>query len=73
MKIFIPITDEAGQTFSGHLVPFDPNFLAKNRPVKEGRKPSNWLSDNDYSSACERLRANHHSDHRGQGVCRTTA
>ena len=61
MKIFIPMPDEAAEQLPGHLVPFDPEFLPTDQKVKEGRMPSNWLSDNDYTSTCERLQLNHRS------------
>ena len=56
MKIFIPMPDEVleqPQEASGRLVPFNPEFLSQGR--REDRKPRNWISDNDYSAACERL------------------
>jgi hypothetical protein len=59
MKIFVPMPDESAEKLSGHLVPFDPDFLGNNQRVKEGRMPRNWLSANDYSSACERLQLSH--------------
>ena len=55
MKVFLPVTDsllaEYGAT---QLVPFDPNVLIPNE--NEGRKPSTWITDEDYLSARERLR-----------------
>ena len=55
MKVFLPVTDsllaEYGAT---QLVPFDPNFLIPSET--EGRKPSTWITDEDYLSARERLR-----------------
>lgn len=56
MKIFVPVSDEMLErrgVDSGRLVPFNPDFLAGKR--REGRKPSNWISDSDYRSACKRL------------------
>jgi hypothetical protein len=58
MKLFIPMPDETTQELSGHLVPFNPDFLGQDGRPKEGRKPSNWVADNDFTSACERLRMN---------------
>ncbi len=61
MKIFVPMPDdiliERGDV-SGRLVPFSPEFLMPSGEVKEGKKPRNWISDNDYSTALERLRLN---------------
>ena len=51
--------DETAESLSGHLVPFNPDFLTLNTKTKGGRVPRNWLSDNDYTSACERLQVNH--------------
>ena len=55
MKVFLPATDsvlaEYGVT---QLVPFDPSFLIPSN--SKGRKPSTWITDDDYLSACERLR-----------------
>ena len=56
MKIFIPMPDESSQQLGGYLVPFNPDFIGARQKVKEGRMPRNWLSDDDYTSACERLR-----------------
>ena len=61
MKVFIPMPDEVlvqPVPVDGQLVPFNPEFLIENQRVKD-RKPRNWISDNDYSSACERLRQNY--------------
>lgn len=57
MKIFVPMSDELLEqrgTDAQRLVPFDPEFLAGK--ARAGRKPSNWISDSDYRSACKRLR-----------------
>ena len=55
MKVFLPVTDsllaEYGAT---QLVPIDPNFLIPSE--NEGRKPSTWITDEEYLSARERLR-----------------
>jgi hypothetical protein len=59
MKIFIPMPDESGQQLGGSLVPFSSEFIGAHQEVKEGRMPRNWLSDDDYTSACKRLRVNH--------------
>lgn len=63
MKIFVPVSDELPDgrgADAGRLVPFDPEFLAgKNR---EGHKPSNWIPESDYHSACKRLWASRESD-----------
>jgi len=59
MKIFIPMPDEASQQLDGALVPFSSDFIGARQEIKEGRIPRNWLSDDDYTSACERLRVNH--------------
>ena len=56
MKVFVPVYDELLETRAakaGRLVPFDPEFLAAKS--KEGRKPSNWIVESDYRSACKRL------------------
>lgn len=68
MKVFIPVTDsllENGTLESEKLVPFNPDYLAgasqkhialiKGRS-KEGVKPSNWIEESDYATACARLR-----------------
>ena len=60
MKIFLTMPDEVlgeREELGGRLVPFNPEFLRKSVNVKEGCKPRNWISSNDYSAACERLRA----------------
>ncbi len=62
MKIFIPMPDEPGQKLYGHLVPFNADFLDANHEAREGRMPRNWLSDTDYTSACERLQLNHRNE-----------
>ena len=61
MKVFLPINDgmlaSKGEVALGRLVPFHPDFLRRNRvAVREGAKPSNWIPDSDYASACRRLR-----------------
>ena len=55
MKVFLPATDSVLAEYDvTQLVPFDPSFLI---PIKtKGRKPSTWIIDDDYLSACERLR-----------------
>ena len=57
MKIFIPMSDrtvdEQG-VLSGELVPFNPEFLARDA-VADQRRPRNWINDSDYASACRRL------------------
>lgn len=61
MKIFVPMPDEIlidRGDLSGRLVPFSPDFLVPNECANEGKKPRNWISDNDYSTAVERLRLN---------------
>ncbi len=60
MKIFVTMPDEVlseRKELGGRLVPFNLEFLTENTKVNEGYKPSNWISSNDYSAACERLRA----------------
>lgn len=60
MKIFVTMPDELiseRRELGGRLVPFNLEFLTENQKMKEGHKPSNWISDNDYSAACERLRS----------------
>ncbi len=60
MKIFIPMPDDVlieRRELIGRLVPFNPDFLAQSVRPKEGCKPRNWISDNDYETACERLNA----------------
>ena len=57
MKVFIPMPDhelDQGKAIKGKLVPFNPEFLVGERVLD--RKPANWISDNDYTAACERLR-----------------
>ena len=55
MKVFLPATDSVlAQYGVTHLVPFDPNFLIPNKA--KGKKPSSWITDDDYLSACKRLR-----------------
>ena len=60
MKVFVPMTDatlgENGEVCQ-RLVPFDPAFLADRQASREGRKPSNWISDSNYEQARERLQA----------------
>lgn len=65
MKVFTPINDSMLSSISsrndevgpGRLVPFHPDFLRGERgPVREGVKPSNWIVESDYASACQRLR-----------------
>ncbi|MCB1693295.1 MAG: hypothetical protein KDI19_11050 [Pseudomonadales bacterium] len=57
MKVFVPVSDEV-LTRRGNvpdrLVPFNPAFLEAR--ARQGRKPANWISESDYSSACRRLR-----------------
>lgn len=60
MKVFIPMSDAALGSDSDlyqQLVPFDPSFLTDGQRAKEGRKPSNWVSECDYEEARERLYA----------------
>ncbi|MBQ74020.1 MAG: hypothetical protein CMQ20_03225 [Gammaproteobacteria bacterium] len=62
MKIFVPMADDVCNEHSeliGHLVPFNPEYLTENRLIKEGSKPRNWISNNDFSAARERLSARH--------------
>jgi|SaaInl7_135m_RNA_FD_contig_21_2059848_length_318_multi_3_in_0_out_0_1 hypothetical protein len=57
MKVFVPMSDEVlGETgeLHGKLVPFSPEFLEPNRE-NANRKPCNWISGDDYLSACRRL------------------
>lgn len=57
MKVFVPMSDELldkTERSGGRLVPFNPEFLEAN--AREGRKPSNWIADDDYTTACRRLR-----------------
>ena len=65
IKVFTPINDSMLSSISsrkdevgrGRLVPFHPDFLRGERvPVREGVKPSNWIAESDYASACRRLR-----------------
>jgi hypothetical protein len=66
MKIFVPMPDENmndRRGIIGRVVPFSPEFLLKSEKVQQGRKPSNWISDNDYSAACARLRVNDRVTH----------
>lgn len=60
MKIFVPMSDATvgdNGEFNPGLVPFDPSFLAPNRPVLDGNKPRNWVSDCDRQQAKARLYA----------------
>ncbi len=55
MKVFVPMSDELlERPDAGHLVPFNPDFLERN--AGPGTKPANWITDDDYTSACLRLR-----------------
>lgn len=56
MKVFVPMSDELLERSEarGRLVPFNPDFLESR--ARAGTKPANWISDNDYTSACRRLR-----------------
>ena len=59
MKVFVPMPDEAlenDQSLGGELVPFNPEFLEPR--AEADRRPSNWLTESDYASACARLRVN---------------
>ena len=54
MKVFIPMSDDGlsdRHELPGHLVPFIPEYMTENRLSKEGTKPRNWISDNDYAAA----------------------
>ena len=62
MKIFVPVTDEilrnADAMMQTSMVPFDPDFLRERSDRRrEGFKPDDWISSNDYASARKRLRA----------------
>ncbi len=55
MKVFVPMSDgvlEEKRAGEAQLVPFNPEFLV---PVGKDRRPCNWISDNDYTSAIKRL------------------
>lgn len=61
MRVFIPMPDEAlvePRLAGGRLVPFNPEFLLSrsDEDDNEDRRPRNWISDNDYTAACERLK-----------------
>ena len=59
MKIFIPMPDDVlseRRDLMECLVPFNPEYMTEKRLNKEGRIPRNWISDNDYATACARLR-----------------
>ncbi|HAK51921.1 MAG TPA: hypothetical protein DCM54_08480 [Gammaproteobacteria bacterium] len=56
MKVFLPVTDSLLDKYgTEQLVPFNPEFLVQSDVV--ARKPRNWIDDDDYVSACERLKA----------------
>ena len=61
MKVFVPMSDlilGERSELTGKPVPFNPEFLgpgmSQNTPVD---KPRNWIQDDDYVSACRRLKA----------------
>ena len=59
MKVFVPVTDEMlrnKQAVHGAFVPFRQEFLKERLPssIRES-KPTNWISNDDYASACKRL------------------
>ena len=58
MKVFVTMPDAAlgedGDLYQ-QLVPFDPAYLAAGEKIREGCKPSNWISECDYEQARERL------------------
>jgi hypothetical protein len=60
MKVFVPMSDatlgDNGEVCQ-RLVPFNPSFLAEGQEIREGRKPSNWVSESDYDQVRERLYA----------------
>ncbi len=60
MRVFVPITDEmmrSKQAIQGALVPFRPDFLKQeSSSAVRGNKPANWISNDDYATACKRLR-----------------
>ena len=60
MKVFVPVTDEmlrSKQAIHCAFVPFQPEFLKErsSSSVREN-KPANWISNDDYASACKRLK-----------------
>jgi hypothetical protein len=59
MKVFVPVTDEmmsSKQAIQGTLVPFQPDFLRQvPSSTIPGSKPANWISNDDYATACRRL------------------
>ena len=61
MKVFVPMSDAvlgANGEVCQQLVPFDPAYLSDmNSEIREGNKPTNWVSDCDYQRARERLYA----------------
>ena len=60
MKIFTPIPDDVlGEhtELMGRLVPFNPEYMTETRLKKEGNKPRNWISENDYTAARLKTRA----------------
>lgn len=53
MKVFVPMSDAVVvDQHRGNLVPFNPEFLVE-RSTRD--KPSNWITGDDYLSACKRL------------------
>ena len=58
MKVFVPMSDAtlgANGEVCQQLVPFDPAFLNEVEGLREGHKPSNWVSESDCQQARERL------------------
>ena len=58
MKIFVPMSDDVlgdnGEVCQ-RLVPFNLAFINENQAEREGRKPSNWVSESNYEQARQRL------------------
>ena len=62
MKVFVPMSDEAlgdnGEVCQS-LIPFDLSFLGTSQQRRDGKKPSNWVSDSNREQARQRLFAVH--------------
>jgi hypothetical protein len=53
MKVFVPMSDSVVDDQNwGKLVPFNPGYLVERSSCDQ---PSNWITEDDYLSACKRL------------------
>ena len=61
MKVFVPISDlilGERSELTGKPVPFNPEFLGPGMSQNTSTDiPRNWIEDDDYVSACRRLKA----------------